>query len=193
MKKNCDREYWDQMVETVFINGGYGPYADAVTRTAEQYPEFREFLERESLDTAARQARVEFAHRLKARFREADLHEHDFPNPTPPHLRAQFLPFDIEMPRLAPSLNGHDGAGRISSADATPKQHKRHHAALLRFHTQGADYRQKAVEEWSSMIETLRERGIDQPENLTLAEILERLREPSDAPQHEAQPAAPTL
>ena len=114
--KHRDRAYWQDVWHAFFLKGDCGKYRDKFTAFAAAHPGFREFVEH----YAGEAIEEVFIKATKRRFREADMHEHEEPTPTPPHLRQQFLAFDIEAPPMAPTLNAFDGQGRVTMSEATP-------------------------------------------------------------------------
>ena len=168
---NRDLAYWEEAFHAFYIQANFGKYDEALDAFLKAYPEFREFYE----DYGQERARKELTKRLARRFREIDEREHDenLP-PVPPHIRDQFLPFSIDVPPMSPSINGHDGQGRIGMLNATPKQHLRHHIELKKFHDRGYRYREGAEGKWRATIEDLKRRldATDHPENETMRELL---------------------
>ena len=185
--KNRDRLFWDDQFNAYYMSHGLGrTYHDVLDEFIRTYPEFRAFLDSQTIDDA----KTGFVKRQAARFRTADENEHD-PAPIPPHIREAFLPFYESVPPLSPTISAFDGQGRLSIEDATPKQHRRHHDGIRRYHRRGVAYREHAVEQWDAMIKWFKDRlpGL-QPDNLTMRELLEHLKreaadrnESSDATQ----------
>jgi hypothetical protein len=167
-KQNRDLAYLEDQFNAYYIENGCGRYQDASQAFLQSNPEHAELL--------AGQGALLLAKRLQARFREADVREHEDTNPTPVHIRQAFLPFGIEVPPMAPTVNAFDGQGRVGMADATPKQHLRHHAELKRFHKRGFAYRDQSEQRWAQTIEALQGLGIEHPEHVSMAEVIELLQ-----------------
>jgi hypothetical protein len=201
MKKSHDRAYWQDVLNAHFIEKGFGRFDEAIDSLASKFPEFRDFYEdsarEKATEKAKQQVRTDFTNYLRSRYREVHRQEHVAPPATPPHIRQQFIPLHIDVPPMSPTVSAFDGQGVLSMAEATPKQHRRHHRELKKYHQRGGAYHEGAEHQWDSTIEVLKLRlasaGIELPENLPLREILEQLKhivDESDAPDDQA--AAPT-
>jgi|SRR5262252_5170547 len=174
-KKVRDRAYWDDCFRAFFIKKGYGTYEEGYEAFIAAYPQYREFED----DFAHGRAKAEIIKRLDSGFRQNDANQHEDPQPTPPHLRQQFLPLHIDVPPLSPSISAFDGQGRLAAEAASPKQHRQHHRIWKRYHQKGVNYREHAEQGWTELIETIKNRlpNVEHLENLPLREVVIRLQE----------------
>jgi len=186
--KNLDRAYWQDALNSFYVERQCGRYDEAVDAFIEAYPEFREFVEVISKDSAKRA----FISSLAARFRESDQKEHDTKPPIPEHIRQKFLPFHIDVPPMSPTISAFDGQGRLTTTDASPKQHHRHHRAIKQFHARGVTYRAEAERKWTDLMAVITERlpDVEHPENLPLGKIVELLKEFDERPDGKPQATA---
>ena len=174
MKRTRDWEYCLQMWEAFYIDHKYGSFAESYDAFLKAYPDCRDYLK----DYGIEQAKEKAVKAMVSRFREADRLEHVPPPPTPPHLRDMFLEFDIDIPPMSASVSANDGQGRIAMADATPKQHRRHHQQLKEFHRRGHAYRANAEAGWVGILDDLNRRYPNEHfADLALATIIARLKE----------------